>query len=377
MSINMKLKIFSERSYLPEGINHDSMLSPFWGRLPENALEEPDYPWTKRFVRYAEMGCSFFEMTSLEEADLAVVPINWMAARGNTWRTIKGNKVATDLAIQFAKKAQTAGKQVVVFFAGDCSDEKIPVKNALIFRESLYRSAKKATDFAIPAFNEDIVEHYFGGQITIREKPIKPTVGFCGYAKKTPFIKETLKNVVYHSVMLTVHGNMGVPPSKGHSLRSQALDTLSKSQIVDTNFSKREGLVFLNEADMELKKKLRMEFLQNMIGSDYVLCCRGAGNFSFRFNEALCCGRIPILINTDCVLPYDFVIDWKKYCVWVDEKEIPLIAEKVAEFHNNLSPQDFVDLQHECRKLWKQWICPEGFFANFYRHFQVSEVSAT
>jgi len=75
-------------------------------------------------------------------------------------------------------------------------------------------------------------------------------------------------------------------------------------------------------------KQMRLEFLQNMIGSDYVFCCRGAGNFSYRLYEALCCGRIPVFIDTDCVLPYDFMIDWKKYFVWVDQSELPLIAEK-------------------------------------------------
>lgn len=31
-----------------------------------------------------------------------------------------------------------------------------------------------------------------------------------------------------------------------------------------------------------------------MTGSDYVLCTRGNGNYSIRFYEALCRGRIPV-----------------------------------------------------------------------------------
>ncbi|HEY9707843.1 MAG TPA: hypothetical protein V6D48_06525 [Oculatellaceae cyanobacterium] len=68
------------------------------------------------------------------------------------------------------------------------------------------------------------------------------------------------------------------------------------------------------------------------------------------------------------MLSYDFEIDWKKYCVWLDERELPLIAEKIAEFPENLSPQEFVGLQHECRKVWEQRVAPEGFFANLHRH---------
>lgn len=368
----MKLKIFSDRSYVPEGIHHEGILSPFWGVPVESNLGGSEHSWAKRFTRYAQVGHSFFEMTSLEEADIAIMPINWLAIRGLTWRTIKRNKPARDLALQFAKKVEAAGKPLVVFFAGDCSDEEIPIKNAIVFRESLYRSRRKNTDFAVPAVNEDLVEQYFGNELSIRQKRAKPVVGFCGYAKKTPFVQAQLKNIIYQSVMLGVHGRTGVPAYKGHNLRSQALQTLSTSSLIDTNFVLRDGQVFLNAStkDVDRRKDLRQEFLQNMVDSDYIFCSRGAGNYSFRFNETLCCGRIPVFLDTDCVLPYDSLIDWKKYCVWVSESELPFIAEKVADFHNSLSPQEFIDLQHECRKLWQQWLSPEGFFANFYRYFE-------
>ena len=37
----------------------------------------------------------------------------------------------------------------------------------------------------------------------------------------------------------------------------------------------------------------------------YGLCVRGFGNFSFRLGETLMMGRIPILIDTECILPFD------------------------------------------------------------------------
>ena len=100
-----------------------------------------------------------------------------------------------------------------------------------------------------------------------------------------------------------------------------------------------------------------------MMDSDYVLCSRGFGNYSYRLYESLACGRIPVFVDTDCVLPYDFVIDWKRYCVWVDQSDLDSIPDRVAEFHDDLSPQQFEDLQLECRRLWEKWLAPEGFFA--------------
>jgi hypothetical protein len=72
------------------------------------------------------------------------------------------------------------------------------------------------------------------------------------------------------------------------------------------------------------------------------------------------------------VLPYERWIDWKRYCVWVEEEDLPKIGRKVADFHDRLSPSDFLDLQRACRELWLEWLSPHGFFRNFHRHFDPS-----
>lgn len=360
----MKLKIFSDQEYLFKGMEADPMLYPFWLKTIENHK----YPWLEQYNCYMKSGFSLFEMVSLEEADFAVVPANWRTIRGDSWRT-KINKQAMALSIQFANKAEQAKKPVIVFFSGDCSDEEIPIKNAHIFRQGIYRSEKKPNDFVLPSFCEDLVEHYLKGQLPIRQKSKTPTVGFCGLAKQFSW-KTSIKTVFYQGVMLSKYGKMKVSPYKGHNLRTKVLKALANSSLINTNFITRDRLVFLIEGQLDQRLESRYEFVQNMVESDYILCCRGSANCSTRLYEALCCGRIPIFINTDCVLPYEFAIDWRKYCVWVEEKEIPQIEKKVTEFHNNLSSEEFVELQHECRRLWKQWLSPEGFFSNFYRHFQ-------
>lgn len=367
----MKIKIYSDHRYLPEEVQHEGILSPFWGTPVEKNLGSRESAWTKRYNRYAQIGHSYFEMTSLSQADIAIAPLNWIAVRGLTWRTIKRHDVAKNLTIEFARQAAAAGKPTVVFFAGDCSDEAIPIKNAIVFRESLYRSRKNSNDFAVAAVNEDFVEQYLGGELIIRQKSKKPVVGFCGYAKNTPFLQAQIKSFFYQAVKLGIDGKLGVPPYQGHTLRHQVLQILSRSSPIEANFIERSGQVYLKAGseNINFKQQVRQEYLQNIIDSDYIFCSRGAGNFSFRFYETLCCGRIPVFLDTDCVLPYEFAIDWQKYCVWVDRSELPYIAEKIADFHHSLSPQEFVDLQYECRKLWQEWLSPEGFFANFYRHF--------
>ncbi|MBI3583565.1 MAG: exostosin family protein [Nitrospinae bacterium] len=359
------LKIFSDKSYLPTGKGHIAMLYPFWGKNPE----DPRDPSSGRFDRYTEIGSSFFKMAPLVEADVAVFP--------GAWEHVIGNRDALKKAEEFIEKATRAGKLTVIFFFSD-SDEEITYKNIVIFRTSLYRSCRKPNEFAMPAWSEDFVEKYSNRKLPLREKKEKAVVGFCGYSP--PFkemhlsFRQKLRSVI-HSSRRLLKKLIGYKNVDSY-VRTPALQILAVSHQIDSNFIIREQ--FLGGAspssgkiDFERMNKLRQEYVQNMVESDYILCARGGGNFSYRLYETLSCGRIPVFINTDCVLPYHSEINWKKYCVWLDENEVDRTAEKVAEFHEALSPDDFVNLQKRCRKLWEDWLSPVGFFANFHRHFKI------
>ncbi len=157
-------------------------------------------------------------------------------------------------------------------------------------------------------------------------------------------------------------------------LRPEALKLLARSPVVQTNFIIRENLLAgalkNSEMDYSILQKSRDEFFHNIRESDYVFCARGSGNYSYRFYETLSCGRIPLFLNTDCVLPYHDTIAWNHYCVWVEKKELNRIAERVSEFHLAISASEFLQLQRDCRKLWEDCLSPEGFFRNFHRHFE-------
>jgi hypothetical protein len=156
------------------------------------------------------------------------------------------------------------------------------------------------------------------------------------------------------------------------SVRAKALRLLRDHDGIDTNFLERErflgGAISRGRLDPAAMRRVRDEYVRNMVESDYVLCSRGAGNFSYRLYETLSCGRIPVFVETDTVLPYDFVLDWRDYCVWVDESELESIGDRVLAFHNNLGEHEFVELQRECRRFWEEYLAPEGFFGRFHEH---------
>ena len=352
------MKIFSDQKYLPSGQGHVVMLYPFWGKNPE----DPQDPSSGRFHHYAEVGHKYFELTPLPEADVAVLPAEWTT----------GNREV----LQLADEARRAGKPVVIFFNSD-SNEEIPIENSVIFRTSFYRSTRRPNEFALPAWSEDFVERYLGGKLLLRQNRPRPVIGYCGYTwLDGQGIKAALRRTIASLPRLArTLSKLSMPPIRhpGSRIRLAAVHALSRSKEVDTNFVIRRsfwgGALRSETFDIRLAQQLRREFVQNMVESDYVLCARGKGNFSYRLYETLSCGRIPVFIDTDCVLPYDRWIDWKQYCVWIDEKDLPAVARRVAEFHSALSPQDFQNLQIACRKLWEDWISPPGFFANFHRHF--------
>src|SRR5256884_5977564 len=163
------LKIFSDRAYLPSGKGHIAMLYPFWGKNPE----DPRDPTSGRYDRYVDTGSRFFEMTTLEKADVAVFP--------GAWEQVLGDTAAVKRAEQFLELARRARKPTVIFFWSD-SDKEIPYDDTLVFRTSCYRSRQRRNEFAMPAWSEDFVLRYLGGQLPLRSKGERAVVGFCGYA---------------------------------------------------------------------------------------------------------------------------------------------------------------------------------------------------
>ncbi|NET56653.1 MAG: exostosin family protein [Symploca sp. SIO2E6] len=366
----MKLNIYTEKN------NHDSLKNIPLAPMITAFLSEPQTAEIKNnkalaWKHYWENCQSLFNISSLADAEFVVFPYDWFWVRGSTWIYPINSPVSKEvrkLSTAYYQKVNKY-KRAVLFFSGDRSHEKVPFENAIVFREGLYQSQRQATDFTLPAFPEDLVEHYLSGSMQPRAKSVKPTVGFCGLAKKGN-LKNLVKLGIYHSVMLATTGLPDVSPYKGEELRVKLLDQLRNYPAIETNFVIYNHSPFFANIAYEAKLKERSIYVKNLRESDYILCCRGSGNYSYRIYETLCMGRIPIFVNTDCGLPYDFLIDWRKYCVWVEEKELEQLPARLLDFHNSLSPQDFVDLQYQCRELWLKWLSPEGFFSNFHHHFK-------
>ncbi len=141
--------------------------------------------------------------------------------------------------------------------------------------------------------------------------------------------------------------------------RAKLLMSLEESDQIKTNFIYRKkyrgGAITQQD-----RAQTTLEYYNNILNSDYILCLRGGGNFSVRFYETLLMGKIPIFVNTDCLLPFEDKINWKEHVVWVEWTERHEIIKKVINFHQALSPDEFVNLQFRNRQLWKERLSIEG-----------------
>ena len=144
---------------------------------------------------------------------------------------------------------------------------------------------------------------------------------------------------------------------------------LLKDNRINSNFIIRKKYRAGISSDQQKNRhKTTLEFFDNIINSDYVLCVRGAGNFSVRLYETLAMGRIPVFIDTDCILPYDDVLNWKDNMVWVNYKDRHKIADKVLEYHNTMTTSKLNEQFAKNRELWETKLQLKPYFETLLKN---------
>ena len=96
--------------------------------------------------------------------------------------------------------------------------------------------------------------------------------------------------------------------------------------------------------------------------SPYTFCMRGMGNFSVRFYETLAMGRIPVLIDTDCKLPFSEKINWNNHCLIIDKNDVTNISSCLLHFHQSFETERFKQIQESNRLLWETYFTKYNFF---------------
>lgn len=180
----------------------------------------------------------------------------------------------------------------------------------IAFQCCIEKSLQKKTQFSLPYSFER-----FNEKFDVIKSGDNPSIGFCG--------------------LYTVH------PERTHTLFH-----LQRDQRLNTNFIWR--LMFQGgDVDPETSK---IEFKENMQSNAFNVCMRGAGNFSIRFYETLSCGRVPVLVDTDCVFPFDDVLDYSEFCI---------IAENNEDLSNEIlrkwNDESYIEMQNRAYEVYHDY----------------------
>ena len=296
---------------------------------------------------------------SINDAEVAFLPFSW-----NFYLKLNLQQEAE----RFIDECHAKQLKVLTYISGDQGVTPTN-KDVYVFRNSGYKSKKLTNQISFPAFFKDPLEYYIDKeQHQIRVKKEKPVIGFVGQA--TPNLLKAAKDIglIFYRNLKFRLGKSLLEPQQWFAapfMRYKYLKRLEKHPEIKTNIVYREryraGVRTNRSVD-----KTTYEFYENMNDSDYIFNFRGAGNFSVRFYQTLAMGRIPVLIDTDCLLPLEGIIDWTQHCIRIPQGKEHEMEQRLLEFHKNLTQEQFEKIQKANRKLWEEYLTLTSFFARIH-----------
>ena len=219
-----------------------------------------------------------------------------------------------------SKKEPT--KKIIVFFLIDYEFELNIPENILVLRTSMKNSIKSPREYILPYIWEPSIKVF-----NLLPNGTQPIVGFCGQVNK---------------------------------YRTHILNLTHVNPNIKTNFLLRK--YFFGGAEINkniIKKDLINDFYKNMEESHFIICNRGSGNFTMRFYQALSAGRIPILVNTDMLLPFTDRINWKEFIIIEDNEH--KVIEKVIEWWKF---KNLALIQSKCAEIYYKYFTHIHFIDN-------------
>ena len=95
--------------------------------------------------------------------------------------------------------------------------------------------------------------------------------------------------------------------------------------------------------------------------SKFVLCPRGTGASSFRLQETLTAGRIPVIISDEWVPPLG--PDWERCAIQVREADVGTIPTLLES-----READFPAMAAQAHQAYQDWLAPDVFFHRTAEH---------
>ena len=349
------LRLYAPRRFAVEGMSHIPILYPFWG-IPE----KKSMPHVMKAHRGHGLDERYFALVEDPgEAEYFLLPHDYWRMRAK----------APERIGEIAEEAMRAGKPLLIDASSDHAGI-VNVLNARVLRINQYRFDLPAYEVTMPIQCEDLLEEYREGKHVLRPKRDVPSVGFVGWAR-LPF-PQRMRSLA-KEIPLRLRALLDPKQrarEKGVFWRERALKAFAASSRIERNFIVRDsysGHLQMVQGDL---RKNREEYIDNLDASDYGLVVRGDPNIATRFYEVLSMGRIPLLLDTYCVLPLSDLIDYREFTVFLPQEEVSRGPEILAEFHASLSPEKFEDMQKKARDAYETYLRFDSFTPHLVRQLR-------
>ena len=321
-------------------------------------IKGQDYTDEERISQYGVSEKTFCFVNYIQQADFVIIPMTWNYYRKNN---------LFKKVLRFIESY--SNKIIVSYTSGDFGVKTPEYYNLFVLRENDYRSKLSENHIGIPIFIEDPQKKYYSSSevtpITYSEKPI---VGFCGQSNFTiltaifDVTRVIFKNTLHY---INLRNELPQKIMSSSFLRGKILHLLKKSPKITDNFIERKKYragVKTNED----RAKTTIEFYDNMKKSQYIVCVRGGGNFSVRIYETLAMGRIPLFVNTDCLLPLNIHSEWKHHVVWIENNDLSKISHQLYDHNKKMNAERIEKMTKSNRKFWEEKLTLNGYFYNLF-----------
>lgn len=148
--------------------------------------------------------------------------------------------------------------------------------------------------------------------------------------------------------------------ARSHKTRDHLLELIHPSAYVEDT-SHTQFFDYSKARDEQRIQMQKQRFQEIMLRSKFVLCPRGVGASSFRLQEALTVGRVPVIISDEWVPPAG--PDWENCAIRVREVEVDTIPALLES-----READFPAMSARARQTYQDWLAPDVFFHRTVEH---------
>lgn len=252
-------------------------------------------------------------------------------------------------------------------------DLQLPLGNLIYLNQAIVRAGSSphvlAHTYPIP----DYLEKYCGGELEPLTAADGPSVSFWGVCP--PFAQRWSRTRLWDlgRYAITWLEPLGLDSERiarrlgtniKHAHRSRAVRSVAVCPRLRSDIQLRPmgGLVDGSYWKEDEQSPYRRGFYESIHRHLYSICSRGTENYSIRFYETLCLGRIPVVIDTDIRLPFDDRIDYHRHCLILPKAEAGRAAHHILEHHRRHTPEQLRQLQQDNRSFWQSHLSPGGFY---------------